>query len=453
MSRAPLAFVVLALGCAGAARFPSRATKVANPDAVVGTPASGAPVLHAAFAIDDDEGTELPAHSEGGKMVDDRSGEPRELGDVTEDHGLAAYAQRPANLFVDAYETLRIGWLEAGARVGVIGIEGAYAHVVLFPWGTARHDPNGTGRATAWARVDELGAAPPAKSGPAAGPAGHERRLLASGQYLDTLRGDRFGYSFCGEIEVIGPSEGRVHAIQRADGIAIEGLVDATMTSPEHGCPAPLLVDIQERRLQDGRAMTRSVRHVWREGRARRWRQAGLPPSLVPAGPFVGPSLAQLTRVAAPVYWLHDDRDHAASCTSWRIERTRGQEDASLVSRSWEDGDMLVTRFGLSWFGDVQSQVTLLGPHSEVIAPPGRAPRFGGLSFACGSTYTLVASSSRALTMLRTSPPLGATVVAFDPRDAERWYLDRASCDADARSLEKSSKQTARIAFAFHEGC
>lgn len=349
----------------------------------------------------------------------------------TEDVGAFAYARRKTALRADG---VAVGWLEPGARVGVAAVTRERVEVVLFAWRSSSL----RGPVRAWADPRDLGPAPP-RDAVALAEASRSARRVRGGQSMRRLDGAKIGYTFCGDVEVLGEDARGIRAVQREDGVALEVLLEDKPWA-EHACPGLLVLE------EHGRGP-----HLVYHGRSRAWRGPGIPPGLVASGPFDGPTFAQLAGKRARIYWMSEDPEAGPSCQEWQLEPPkRGSDDGALVSRmKLPDGDTLIVRYGLRYATEAGTDVTLLGPSSEVIAPPGQKPRSGGVSFGCGVTYRVVASDGSSLVMHRYPPSLGEPLHAYDPRDTERWYKDRASCEREALARRR------KLALAFdpHRGC
>src|SRR5262249_35701492 len=119
------------------------------------------------------------------------------------------------------------------------------------------------------------------------------------------------------------------------------------------------------------------------------------------------------------------------------------------------DGDTLVARFGLAWSTEAPDDVDimLLGPRSEVIAPPGRKRRSAGVSFACGRQYRVVGAGAGVRTVILHDVEPSGRVTAYAPGQAERWYTDSARCEADGLRVREAHGRLAELGFALHGGC
>lgn len=374
---------------------------------------------------------------------------PRE---TSESDGLFAYAERRTTLHHDPRaEAEAVGHLDLGARVGVREIKGDWARVVLFAWRAADVDAP----LEAWARSADLGArarrdAPPARSVDDGAP------RVPAGEQLRTAGGRVIGRTFCGEVDVVRQREDGHLIAQSEDGVTLEGVLDRSRVGLSPACPPLVLLDKKVFRLEEGRARPRWERILRYHGRARRHRGPA-PAALVPTKPFAGPTFADLARRGASLYWLVLDRENVVACSRWTIAGAERSGEGKLVSRSvLADGDTLVTTFGLQWSEEEQSVVMLEGPSSEVLAPPGRAPRRGGGLALCGRTLRVVASEGGALTVLAGEGAHGSNgrerVIAYEPRATERWYTDEKMCEADAHRARAAGRERAHLALGFSLG-
>lgn len=377
---------------------------------------------------------ELAIVDAGGAQRIERWTEQLEIPKSTEDVGVFAYAQRRTVLRSDG-DGVAVGWLEPGARVGVTKATRDRVEVMLFAWHASSLD----GNVRVWVDARDLGPSPPRDAPPFSHATRAERQIM-HGQYLNRLDGARLGFTFCGAVEVIGDEARGLHVVQREDGVALEGTLERNASWADRACAGLLVVEDYKQRPQ-------LVYH----DRWRAYRGAALPAGLVESGPFEGPTFAQLVAKRAQVYWLVEERDRGAACEAWQlVPPARGSDDGELVSRmKLDDGDTLVVHFGLMYGTEADATVTLLGPHSEVIARPGRQPQSAGLSFGCGMEYRIVASTGGVLTMHAAPPGLASHIRAYDPHDTERWYTERAVCERDAEARRR------RVALAFepHHGC
>jgi hypothetical protein len=345
----------------------------------------------------------------------------------TEDAGTFAFAQRKTVL---ESEGTTIGWLEPGARVGVAAARDGRVEVVLFAWTGA----DTTTRVHAWVAAADVGPAPPPDAPPFSAAASG---VIGRGQIMRDVDGRLLGFTFCGPVEILDEKDGRARVVQREDGVALEGYLEPnTRWQNDEPCPGLVVLGGGEPEL---------VIH----DRNRKLRGA-LPAGLVEVGPFDGPTFAELAAKRAKVYWLYDG-DRGPQCDAWKlVPPERGADEGVLEARTkLDDGDTLVTRYQMSYGEDEATTVILLGPSSEVIAPPGREPRSGGGSLGCGATYHVVARDAGGFTMHRYHATYGPPIRAYDRADTERWYTDRDACerDADAR------RQRVALAFAPHGGC
>ena len=387
------------------------------PAAVVVAPAPVAPL---AFEVVD----------AAGHAVAVRWSERLEIPAPSEYDGVFAYAQRKTVLHAgDA----RIGWLEPGARVPVFAATRDRVEVALSPWAGV----SARGRAHAWVMAGDLGPIPPANAPPFSR-ATHAEKLIASGQTVRSLAGVELGYTFCGDVEVLGTEQARVHVIQREAGVVVEGLVDAK-ASWARSCPRALLVaDYKQRR-----SLVLHDRFVAYDDPAP-------PAGLVEVGPFKGPTIADEAARRGTLYWLVDG-EHGATCVAWQlVPPKQAGDDGALETREIiEGGDTLVTRFGFEYGPEPNTGVTLLGPSSEIIPRPGHTPEVGTMAMGCGESMQVVASDPSMITMHLHPPAIAATILAYDPHDTEHWYLDRARCEHDAGLRS----QHVALAFVPHQGC
>jgi hypothetical protein len=345
----------------------------------------------------------------------------------SEDVGAFAYARRKTTLHAG---DVAVGWLEPGARVGVIAATADRAEVALFAWTDASLD----GRAHAWVNARDLGPAAPPDAPPFA-PAVHPEKLVAHGQYFLRSDGAKYAFTFCGAVESLGGDRVR----QREDGVVLDGRLAPDVTWQSAACPGLLVVSTTRRPLA----------LVYHE-RERAYAPAAWPPGLVAAGPFAGATFAQLVAKRAKVYWLVDDRNAGPTCEEWVLAppKTHDSGDAAIVTHvKLSGGETAVGTFGLVYGTVPDTSVTLLGPSWQQYSPQGNPT--SSSSFGCGMEYAIVASADGALVMLADPPELLSHVLAYDPRDTERWYLDRARCERDAAA----KRQLAALAFGSHHGC
>lgn len=357
-----------------------------------------------------------------------------EIPEPKEDDGIVAYARHKTVLRVD---DVVVGWLEPGARVGVASVTGDRALVVLFAWSASG---GGGGKVRAWVDARDLGPAPP-RDAPPFGRATHPERLIKRGESIRRLDGAPLASTFCGDVEVIGEDARGLHAVQREDGVVLEGLLPGHPMWEKRACPGLLV-------LESGGGKLLAVYHE----RVRRYRGAALPPELVERGPFEGPPFAQLVAKRARIYWLVDDRKAGPTCQEWQlVPPAPGSDAGEMVSRARQgDGDTLVTRYSMMSYGaEVETSVLLLGPSMEYVAPPGRQPHSNGFALGCGAWYRVIASAGGVITMYTDPPDVNGRIRAYDPRDAERWYTDRARCERDA----EARRQRVALAAEPHHGC
>jgi hypothetical protein len=387
------------------------------------TPRAPEPPERLELAVADEPGVERPARWTEQLAIRENP---------NEDIGVFAYARRKTVLRVaDA----AVGWLEPGARVGVGAVARDRVDVVLFAWGASSLH----GRVRAWVEARDLGPAPP-RDAPPFSRATRPERLVRRGQDLRRLDGAELGYTFCGPVEVLGEDARGVHVVQREDGVALEVRLRKNPSWESHACPGLLFQG-------DGHGGLDVTYH----DRRRAYHGAALPPGIVESGPFEGPTFGQLVARRARIYWLVDDRNAGPTCEEWQLAPPKpGSDYGEMISRTrLDDGDTLVVRYSMMYGPDADAGVTLLGPSSEVIAPPGRQPQSSGISFGCGAQYGLVANAGGVLTMHTDPPALGGRVRAYDPGDTERWYTDRARCQRDA----ESRRRQVALAFQPHQGC
>lgn len=357
------------------------------------------------------------------------------------ERGVKGTATRKTPLyFNDAPEKDTIGWLEPGASVTVVA-GGKRVEVQLDAW---------RGGPRAWVERADLSDArplPPALFDDA--PPG--TKILSEGQFLLRERDEaQFTSSFCSPVTVLEERGERALVAQKDDGVVVRAWVDKRGLTYATECPQPLMVTSMEGEKES--------RAIFRRGRMRPWESDAPPAGLVAAGPYTGPTLGELVRTGARIYWLSpDEKRGELVCEPWKLEK-KGDE-VHLVSRTkLEDGDTLITHFGFeSSPGGLESAgITLLGPHNEVVAPPGRTPQSGGISFACGSTYTVVGARDGVMSVLpRYLPITAGRVLAYVPTEAERWYTTRAACEKDAATARALRTQGAHLelGFALHGGC
>lgn len=373
--------------------------------------------------------------------------------DRSEDAGLFAFAVRPTALRVEPNDTsITIGRLARGARVGVREVRGAWARVILFAWRAAVE--RSAAPLEAWTAVADIGVEPRSPP-PSDGSAVHEPSYVYPGNALRGAGGAPIAYTFCGPVEVLGSGEDGLRVAQTEEGVTVEGIVARDLVRRDVECRAPVVVETSSRRIADGATREDKQLFYRRHDHLRRhW--GPLPAGLVPVGASSGPSLRALARRGAPVYWLTPDEDKVAVCSRWKLSAQGASGEGTLVARSKLDGgDTLVTTFDVRWSDAEQAHVTLLGPSSEVISPPGRAPASGGIGVACGSTLRVVASDAEMLILLRGEGGIGGDerVVAYDPRATERWYVDAARCEADARRARAAAAAKVALGFSLSGGC
>jgi hypothetical protein len=181
-----------------------------------------------------------------------------------------------------------------------------------------------------------------------------------------------------------------------------------------------------------------------------------MPEGLEPAGPYDGPTLSELVRRRAAIYWLEAGENGAPPwCERWTLD-SRPSGAAALVSRvRLATGDTLITRFGFEFDKAASLEgagVTLLWPSSEVIAPPGQQPQSAGMSFGCGEMYTVVGARGGVMSVIRGEERL-ARIVGYVPSDAERWYTSSEACERDAARLRTPNVAMAAVGFGLHQGC
>jgi hypothetical protein len=409
---------LLAGGLVGIAACGERAPMPAAPAAPAtraaseaGGPAgAGAPAEPLELAVADETGAERAVRWAPGLEIPER---------LHEDVGVFAYARRKTELRAG---DVAVGWLEPGARVGVTAVNGARVEVTLFGWSASGQN----GRVRAWARARDLGPTRPGDA-PAWSHASGPERLVRRGQTLLRPGGAPLGYTFCGSVELLGEDARGTRVRQREEGIVLEAILAKNPSWEDRACPGLLV-------LREPKPGGWPGQEIVYHDRRRLWRGAGLPAGLVERGPFEGPTFAQLAARRARIYWLVEDREKGPSCQEWQlVPPKRGADDGQLVAREkLDDGDTIVVRYGMSYSTEADTGVTLLGPSSEVIAPPGRQPHSGGVAFGCGSQYKIVASAGGVLTLHTDPPALGGGIYAYDPRDTERWYTDAARCRRDA---------------------
>ena len=335
-----------------------------------------------------------------------------------EDTGAFAFAQRRTVIWADAE---KVGWREPGARIGVSAVRGERAEVVLFAWTGS----DTSHRVHVQVAARDLGAAPPADAPPFSAAAS---AVIGAGQILREPDGGTLGYTFCGPVEMLDEEDGRAHVVQREDGVALEAYLEPnTRWQNDEPCPGLVVVGDPEREL---------VYH----DRMRAQRGA-MPDGLVEAGPFDGSTFAQLAAKKATIYWLYDV-DTGAACEAWNlIPPKRADEEGVLQARiRLADGGTIMTRYGLTYGDEPDTVVTLTGPSSESSS--------GSMSLGCGSTYHVVARDASGFTMHRYSSTYGP-IRAYEPRDTERWYTDKKSCERDAAARN----QRLSLASTPHAGC
>jgi hypothetical protein len=370
--------------------------------------------------------------------------------DPEEDVGVRGTAIRRTSLYAsDAEDAQIIGWLEPGARVSIVGAD-ARLELVLHAWKAT----DTRERLHAWIDPKDVsdGAPTPHPLLDAAIPG---QRILAEGQYLKSeADGKAFAYSFCSPVHVVEDRGGHVLVAQEDDGIVVQALIERRSLEYVASCPGPLLVEVGVRiewASNGQRGVQEPTRRLVRHGHSRLYTEGGIPAGLVGAGPYEGPNLKELVEKRASIYWLDAARGRA-SCEPWRLEPRK--DGADLVSRARDaSGDTAVTRFAFEATGELDSaSIVLLGPESTVVPAPGRTPRLGGVSMACGASYRVVGSLGGVLIVLPTSESAGQRIVGYVQRDAERWYTTRDRCQVDAQPLHGGDERTA-LAFALHKGC
>ena len=174
--------------------------------------------------------------------------------------------------------------------------------------------------------------------------------------------------------------------------------------------------------------VTRFLAH----GHGRRYTGSGTPSGLV-ATDVRGPKLAGFVARKKTVYWVVDD-GVAPRCEGWTFGPTRAGIAPLAVRRRLANGQERVA--------SVQTTVIPGSTASEeVISVTG---------IACNRRYVVVGSDATSFTVFADHVARGATVLAYSPADAERWFTDKEACDA---ALVGDKSSYAALGFSPHDAC
>jgi hypothetical protein len=324
---------------------------------------------------------------------------PRALGEGP------AIVQRETHIHLDEIEGADIGRVFQGVRVRIVHVIGAAAEIAVPEVERPVHAQGGATQAplTAWVDVASLGTIEvPLVEPPPSGRAvrDHYSRVAE--------RAGEFGffYTLCGPLQILQQGEKTTRVAQRVAGFELVGWSETPIRGArgDFHCPA----------------------HVAETG--------------VPAGFEAAHSVdaAAVLRADRTIHWLVERDDGVYACEDWHVTKKEIRHTSRVKGERFE-ADYTIEREG--------SRVVLLGP----------TIRSGGTesSYGCGADYRAVDLDGDRLVLLPNASRVPRDISAYEPDDAEVWYLSESACKAAAARANEPPSSTSALASIppLHTGC
>jgi hypothetical protein len=361
--------------------------------------------------------------------------------------GIFGYVLQDSPLTTESGEMLGRIAADAKVRVTKLKEEGGVerAEVMLPAWTSAGGADDGPLRA--WMPARSLAARPigEAARAPVAAPgsASSQRRSVP----LRDPRWQTLAYTFCGTLDVVGPvpATGLARVEQHDGGITLFGLVETGDLEVTTRCPRPVLV---RERAADG--VAGAPRLVF--GNQTRRYEANEPPAGLIAADEHGAKLATVVKKKKTLYLVADDGARLR-CQAWSFGATQAGVSSLASEQQLANGDELSVALDATLIpGSPTSEEILAvsGPTAEIIGKGATAHRPEHATPRCGRQYRVVGADASSLTVFRGKVASGASVVAYAPADAERWFTDRTSCE---EAIASPNASYVKSGLAAHDLC
>jgi hypothetical protein len=359
--------------------------------------------------------------------------------------GIFGYVLQDSPLTTESGEALGRIAADAKVRVTKLKEEGGVerAEVMLTAWTSAGGAEDGPLRA--WMPARSLAARPIGDAAPtpiaAPGSASAQRRSVP----LRDQRWQTLAYTFCGTLDVVGPlpATGLARVEQHDGGVTLFGFVETGDLEVTNRCPRPVLV---RERAADGSAET--PRLVF--GNQTRRYEATEPPAGLVAAEEHGPKLRAVVKKKKTLYWVVDDGARLR-CQAWSFGPTQAGVSSLMSEQQLANGDELSVSLASTLIpGSATSEEILAvsGPTAEIIGKGPTAHRPEHTTPRCERQYRVVGADATSFTVFRGRVPGDASVIAYSPADAERWFTDKAACEEAASNATYS-----KIGLAAHDLC